>query len=190
MQWGRLLGLLLSSLSLCACRPAPPTPPVAQPATAPETAAQKLEVEQSDGQQISRVEITDRTLELKSGLSILFETGSEKMLPASFSILDEIAAVLKVNDTLRVRIEGHTDKVGSAEANLELSKKRAAAVRAYLVSQGVDEKRLSSVGCGSDYPITENSSEEGRAQNRRVEFVILEGVVNVCRIYKRERMGN
>ena len=88
-----------------------------------------------------------------------------------------LAAVLKVVDgdkAVRVRIEGHTDSVGGAKQNLVLSKKRASAVRGWLVTKGVDEDRLEVEGLGETKPIADNKTDEGRAQNRRVELVRLD----------------
>ena len=74
-----------------------------------------------------------------------------------------------------VRVEGHTDDVGPAEYNEDLSRRRATAVRAHLVDRGtVDPMRLEAVGYGETRPITENATDEGRATNRRVEMVIVE----------------
>jgi outer membrane protein OmpA-like peptidoglycan-associated protein len=176
-----------------ACQPKqPPAPPMAQPKPQPpssQTAAQKLSTDQGDQTQLTRIELTNQRIELKPGTSILFEPSSDRILPESEPVLAEVAAVMKINPEMILRIEGHTDKAGTSEANLELSKRRAAAVRSALISLGVDSKRVTSVGCGSDYPLSDNKTEEGRANNRRVEFVILTGVVNVCRVYKRDRMG-
>ncbi len=76
------------------------------------------------------------------------------------------------NMDLRVRIEGHTDSVGSNRNNQRLSEGRAKAVRAYLIGQGIDPGRLISAGYGEDRPIEDNGTKEGRAINRRVEFLI------------------
>jgi outer membrane protein OmpA-like peptidoglycan-associated protein len=72
----------------------------------------------------------------------------------------------------KIRIEGHTDNRGSAELNKRLSEERAAAVANWLVKHGVDRKKLATVGFGFDKPIDTNDTEEGRANNRRVEFHI------------------
>jgi outer membrane protein OmpA-like peptidoglycan-associated protein len=93
----------------------------------------------------------------------------------SYSLLDEIAATVSSNAHLKkIRIEGHTDSVGSIEANRRLSKSRAQSVQQALESRGVDESRLAAVGFGEDQPIETNKTEEGRAANRRVEFIIID----------------
>jgi outer membrane protein OmpA-like peptidoglycan-associated protein len=104
-----------------------------------------------------------------------FQTGSATILPDSFPMLQEIVLLLKANpDIKRMRIEGHTDNRGNADMNLDLSKRRAASVRQWLVDHGIDSGRLESEGYGLTRPIASNDTDEGRALNRRVEFKILE----------------
>jgi len=105
--------------------------------------------------------------------AIHFETGKATILPVSYSLLNEVAQVIKNNPGIRVRIEGHTDSVGSAAYNLRLSDARAASVMRYLTSQAVDPDRLESRGYGLTMPIADNATAEGRAKNRRVEFTII-----------------
>jgi len=104
---------------------------------------------------------------------ILFEFGKADLKQELKENLAEVAAILKSLLTeSSVIIEGHTDNVGSAAKNKTLSEQRATAVLNYLVERGVDKKRLKSVGYGLTKPIADNSTEEGRAKNRRVELVI------------------
>jgi outer membrane protein OmpA-like peptidoglycan-associated protein len=104
-----------------------------------------------------------------------FQTASATILPDSFPMLQEIVALLKANpDIRRMRIEGHTDNRGNADMNLDLSKRRAASVRQWLVDHGIAGGRLESEGYGLTQPIASNDSDEGRALNRRVEFKIVE----------------
>ena len=77
-----------------------------------------------------------------------------------------------VADSYKLSINGHTDNVGNAEKNQKLSEDRAAAVKAYLESKGVDASRLTSAGFGQDQPVADNKTKAGRAKNRRVEFAI------------------
>lgn len=93
-------------------------------------------------------------------------------MPGSETVLSQIAKVLQENPKLELIIEGHTDNVGGAQFNLELSRKRAEAVKRWLVDKaGISEVRLTTVGYGLSRPIADNSTEEGRAKNRRVELV-------------------
>lgn len=108
---------------------------------------------------------------------ILFEFGSDRIDPRSFKLLDEVATVLTKNpDVGPVLIEGHTDNVGSRETNMSLSRRRADAVVKYLVSKGIEAKRLRFEGYGFDKPIAPNDTPLGRAKNRRTEFKLVEDV--------------
>ncbi len=103
---------------------------------------------------------------------ILFDTDSARLKPESAPVIQSIARGLETNPSLRLLIEGHTDSVGNSAHNLELSKLRAEAVKAVLVSQfNVDAARLATAGLGSSKPIDSNDTPQGRSQNRRVEFV-------------------
>lgn len=119
-----------------------------------------------------------RVLIKKDRLEILevihFEFNKADIKSESFGLLEQVAKVLNGHPELRhVRIEGHTDKVGSADYNRQLSAARALAVKTFLIELGhVEGARLSTRGFGFDKPIASNDTEEGRAQNRRVEFLI------------------
>lgn len=104
-----------------------------------------------------------------------FETGSAVLLPESKRILDGTAEAIKsmTDPNLLIEIAGHTDSVGSAAYNLMLSQQRAEAVRQYLISRGVPSQQLTAQGYGKSQPIADNDTEEGRAQNRRVEFRVI-----------------
>lgn len=99
---------------------------------------------------------------------VLFDTGKSVIKPESEKCLNEVTSLLKKNASWKMRVEGHTDNVGSSEANLKLSQARADAVRASLIDRGIDAARLTAKGFGDSKPIAENSSEDGRAKNRRV----------------------
>jgi OOP family OmpA-OmpF porin len=112
----------------------------------------------------------------KSGrvaLYINFETGKSAIKPESQNIIDNIAAMLQSDPALKVSIEGHTDNVGTPASNKILSENRAKSVVAALVVKGIDKTRLSAKGWGQEKPVADNSSEDGKAKNRRVEIVKL-----------------
>lgn len=104
--------------------------------------------------------------------NIFFETGKAELRSASFVELDNLVKVLTDNPTMTIAIAGHTDDVGSDEANLKLSDDRAQAVMNYLTAKGIAATRLSAKGFGEAKPVVQNSSDENRALNRRVEFTI------------------
>lgn len=104
---------------------------------------------------------------------INFKVGEAKILPASFPELDKIVTVLR-EKKVRVRIEGHTDSLSNDTINQALSVERARSIRVYLVGKGIERKYLDIAGYGSSKPIASNKTDDGRAQNRRVEFIIIE----------------
>jgi outer membrane protein OmpA-like peptidoglycan-associated protein len=107
--------------------------------------------------------------------SVHFDYDKAVIKPESFPLLDEVVGVLSKNPQLKhVRVEGHTDNKGTAAYNLDLSRRRAAAVAEYLVQHGIDRKRLVSAGYGFERPIADNATALGRAKNRRVEFKLLD----------------
>ena len=97
-----------------------------------------------------------------------FETGKATIQPESRECLEQVVKLLNDNPTWRMQIEGHTDNVGAKAANQTLSEQRAAAVVAWLTANGIDQSRLTSRGFGDTAPVAENTTEEGRARNRRV----------------------
>lgn len=106
---------------------------------------------------------------------VYFATNKDKILQQSFEILNEVARVLDENPQLRlVRVEGHTDSKGRDAYNQELSQRRAASVRKYLIGKGIARDRLEAIGYGETQPIADNETPEGRAKNRRVEFTIVD----------------
>ncbi|AFJ02774.1 Outer membrane protein A precursor [Methylophaga frappieri] len=116
-----------------------------------------------------------------SGANILSLTGvnfafdKAVLTPEAEMILDDAVAQIKdTDDVLEVRVEGHTDSVGPEAYNLNLSQRRAEAVVDYLVANGVNGSQLVPVGMGEGQPVADNSTSQGRAENRRVDFVVVE----------------
>ncbi len=105
--------------------------------------------------------------------NIFFETNKATLKTESAAELQRVASLLIDNPTIRLEISGHTDNVGSYKANQKLSEARAKSVVDYLVTQGVGSSRLEYKGYSFNQPIADNSTPEGRAQNRRVEFKVL-----------------
>ena len=103
---------------------------------------------------------------------VKFATNSTKMSDAAKLVLDAFASYLNEHRKYQVDIEGHTDNVGRANENLDLSKRRAEVVAAYLTNKGVNSKRLHSTGFGQEKPKASNQTPEGRSQNRRTEFTV------------------
>jgi len=101
---------------------------------------------------------------------VRFETDKWDILPEDIAILDSVAASLNDWPDVRVEVAGHTDSTGGKQHNVELSDKRASAVRDYLASKGVSMSRMTEKGYGDTEPVADNKTKEGRAQNRRVEL--------------------
>ena len=159
--WGALIGAV-SGAVLCgvlghvfldpgkqvAYEPPPPPPPEPTPATIPPVTKQRI---------------------VLRGVNFAFN--SAEIEPAARPVLNQAAELLKENPGVDVRVEGHTDAIGSDEYNRELSVRRAEAVYRYLVNRGVDPERFTVEGFGKTRPIASNDTESGRAQNRRVELI-------------------
>jgi OOP family OmpA-OmpF porin len=109
------------------------------------------------------------TINLKS---VLFERSKPVLLTSSYDELDMVADFMKENPKVEILLSGHTDNQGRHELNMKLSRARVNVVRDYLVTKGIDEKRITSKGFGGTKPIADNDAEETRALNRRVEFTI------------------
>lgn len=190
---------ILFSLVAAACSksaaisttPQPEPMPAAEPA-----AAEEPETEPVVKEEPKNLDIQKNVIRLKPGIKILFATDSDKLLDESYPILDEVASVMEQNQRLRIRVEGHTDTDGNEAHNQDLSTRRAASVRAYLVGKSVPEDRLESMGCGQKVPVADNKTDDGKAQNRRVEFVIMRKrrPAEPCQVYhpgehRRHRKG-
>lgn len=107
--------------------------------------------------------------------SVLFRSDESTLLPSAQTKLGQVATALMASKERSIIVEGHTDSQGSDAHNLELSQRRAEAVRTFLTGQGYDPSKIRAVGIGEARPIAENESAEGRANNRRVELVVQPG---------------
>jgi outer membrane protein OmpA-like peptidoglycan-associated protein len=111
------------------------------------------------------------TLSMPGNVTFAFD--SAKLNPQFDPVLDKLAQTLVEYNKTVIQIAGHTDSTGSHAYNMKLSEQRANSVKTYLVGRGVPANRLVTIGAGPDYPIASNDTEEGRAQNRRVEITIV-----------------
>ncbi len=121
------------------------------------------------------VEVTrqDNNIILTMPDAITFDFGQAGVKPQFYGVLNNLATTLNQFPETRVQIAGHTDNVGSDAANLQLSQQRANSVRSYMASNGVNPQRMQAVGYGESRPIADNSTDYGRAQNRRVEITLI-----------------
>jgi outer membrane protein OmpA-like peptidoglycan-associated protein len=135
--------------------------------------AMDLKFELTETPKVSAVEVNKERINIKK--RVQFKNNSTEIQAVSFKLLDEVANVIRKHPEIKkVEIQGHTDNVGKNAENLSLSSGRAEAVMKYLVGEGIAADRLSAKGYGSAKPLAPNITSEGRAQNRRVEFHILE----------------
>lgn len=126
----------------------------------------------------SLVVVTD--CEVKITQQIHFEFNKDKIRPESFPVLDAVVDALQKNPPIKIEVQGHTDNKGAAAYNKNLSDRRANSVMKYLVSHGIEMGRLTAHGYGFERPLVDNSTEQNRALNRRVQFVRTEGVKEGC----------
>ena len=194
-----LLGLLVPWLAFRGCgetvqepvvkqQPAP-TPPVVKPATAaaPVTKPMAKSVTLPGGANLSLADgsfnyrlaqylanTADTTVpKIFVFDNLNFDFGTTKLTPESQQTVTDLIVIFKAYPSTEARLEGHTDSVGDAEANKKLSQDRADAVKNIMVTNGIDANRLSTTGYGQEKPIASNDTEEGKAQNRRTELVVV-----------------
>jgi outer membrane protein OmpA-like peptidoglycan-associated protein len=111
------------------------------------------------------------TLDIPGGVTFAFD--SANLNTQFYPVLDKVATTLGEYNKTVIEVAGHTDSVGSASYNQQLSERRANSVASYLGNRGIDRARMVTIGAGKDHPIASNTTEEGRAQNRRVEITIV-----------------
>jgi OOP family OmpA-OmpF porin len=179
--FGKPTSIAAAPVPVAAVAPPPPAPPPPQ-----EQAQEPAGPVDSDGDGVPDIQdkcpntprgfkvdvdgcITQQTVILQS---VNFKTNSDELTESAQRKLDEVSAGLVGQPNLHVEIDGHTDSRGTRAHNEDLSQHRAESVRKYLVSNGVNGDNLTARGFGFDKPIASNATEEGRAQNRRVEFVV------------------
>lgn len=167
---GGLLGYLLAEEPKPPPPPAPPSPPpppkAAPPPSvkpAPSPLPPPPPPPPKPAAKVERTIILDH---------LLFDFDKTAIKPDGQKILDRLVAFLKENPDKKVDLEGHTDSIGSEKYNQRLSERRAASVKTYLVTKGIDPARIAARGFGETKPIAENKTKEGRAKNRRVEIKI------------------
>lgn len=114
--------------------------------------------------------VVGRKIELKN---VLFEASKAVLLPGSYETLDDLAQWMKENPTVEIRLEGHTDRLGDSQKNLQLSLDRVIAVKRHLTGKGIDPTRVQTKGYGDKRPLTNATTEEERRKNRRVEVVVV-----------------
>ncbi len=118
------------------------------------------------------VKVTAKKIELKQ--TVFFDFNKATIKPVSFALLNDVAQAMIDNPKIKVEIGGHTDSIGDDNFNLKLSQKRAESVQVYLIKRGISSDRMVPKGYGENVPIADNRTSAGRAQNRRVEFLITE----------------
>jgi outer membrane protein OmpA-like peptidoglycan-associated protein len=123
-------------------------------------------------QEIAKVKEEARGMVITLSGSVLFATGKYQLLPIAQSKLDEVAKAVGDQGYKSILVEGHTDSVGKASDNDTLSLKRAESVRTYLVTRGIPSDKIRATGLGSSRSVADNSTPDGRANNRRVEIVV------------------
>ena len=131
-----------------------------------------LDKQQKDLEKVAETKRTEQGLLVQMKGDILFDTGSAALKPEAIDQIGKVGDILAKYSDDRVRIEGHTDSVGSTSSNEALSLRRADAVKAVLTGRGVQEKQITALGMGESRPIADNGSADGRAKNRRVELHI------------------
>lgn len=137
-----------------------------------DTQAQESEKEKEEKQKDAKLAQQELDAALKNK-RVEFVYAKDKLTKKSQKIVDQVAAILKKHPQIRIEIAGHTDSDGTAERNLKLSQRRANAVKKYLISKGIDPKRLVAKGYGESKPLVKNDTAAHKQLNRRVEFKVI-----------------
>jgi peptidoglycan-associated lipoprotein len=183
------LVLFAGAAAAAACAKKPPAPPPSPQRSTSGPAIDSSRIRDSlanakrmaDSVAAERDRIASSVAAARNTLTakILFDFDKSDLTDQDKAILDAKAPLLTANPTIRIRIEGSTDRRGSDEYNLALGQRRAAAAKRYLTEHGIDAGRLDIVSYGSERPVAEGDTEDAYAQNRRDEFVIVAGGDNM-----------
>jgi outer membrane protein OmpA-like peptidoglycan-associated protein len=154
----------------------------ARAAEANRTAESAMQIREKLRQQLNTVLATSETARglIVNMSDVLFDTGKYTLKPNTKISLAKVAGILLAYPGLKVQVEGYTDSVGSDEYNQKLSEDRAASVKDFLISQGVSANNITSQGFGKSNPVADNSTAEGRAQNRRVNLVVSGDAIGIA----------
>lgn len=171
--WMLLLGLMVLALVIAASAKGCSDSDANKDVAGGSTTTTGTSTSANAGQNV--VDEIKQTIDRSGGIQ--FRTGSADLTSASESTLNEVAKIMSRNPNVNVVISGHTDTQGAAQANKELSQRRANAVRNYLVTQGISALRMTARGLGEEQPLVadDTNSEAARQQNRRVEFTLASG---------------
>ena len=135
-------------------------------------AENRADTAQANLAKLAAVKEEARGLVITLSGSVLFVSDKSELLPSAQNRLNQVADALMANKERKLTVEGHTDSQGSPAHNQELSQQRADAVRSYLISRGYPSELIQAQGIGENRPVADNSSAEGRANNRRVEIIV------------------
>ena len=138
-----------------------------------QDAEKKLSAALSSLDQIGKIKEEQRGVVITLSGSVLFATGKYELLPIAKEKLNDVAKALQDQGYKEIVVEGHTDSRGSETTNQELSLNRAQSVRTHLVSQGIESDKITAKGMGESHPVAPNDTPEGRANNRRVELIVV-----------------
>jgi outer membrane protein OmpA-like peptidoglycan-associated protein len=154
----------------------------ARAAEANRSAESAMQVREKLRQQLNTVLATSESARglIVSMPDVLFDTGKYSLKPSTKISLAKVAGILLAYPGLKVQVEGYTDSVGSDEYNQQLSENRASSVKDFLISQGVSPSNITSEGFGKSSPVADNSTAEGRAQNRRVNLVVTGDAIGIA----------
>ena len=131
-----------------------------------------LDKQAKELEEIAETKRTENGVLVRMKSEILFDSGSAVLKPEAITQIEKVGDVLAKYSDDRIRVEGHTDAVGSKKSNEELSLRRADAVKRVLLGRGVKEAQITALGMGEEHPIADNGTADGRKQNRRVELHI------------------